>query len=113
MTYSKFRPVVIPGREPFNLTDVYVLSQEIPPHAEVMRSVPADPTDTSTWGLTFTGVMDAIEKGPQSHAEGRTGVPGVPVWALGMVFAGLVLMAIGFLLNEPVSMLIYTMIHGS
>lgn len=112
-TYSSKPPVVVPGYEPFNLTDVYVLSGEIQPHAEVMRTIPVDPTDTASWGLSWTGVMDAIEKAPQSHAEARSARPPVPVWPVAMIVAGLALMAIGWMLNGPVSLLIYALIHGS
>jgi hypothetical protein len=110
-TYNT-NPVVVPGYESFNLTDVYVLSQEIPPHSEVMRSITVSATDTSSWGLSFTGVMEALDKSPQSHAKTRTGVPGVPVWALAMIVAGLALMAFGWLLNDPITHLIYGAIHA-
>lgn len=103
---------VIPGREPFNLADVYVLSGELPAHTEVLRSIQADPTDTASWGLSFTGVMEALDKAPQSHAKGRTGEPWAPVWALAMIVAGLALMAFGWMLNEPVAQLIYGSIHA-
>jgi len=113
-TYSTRKPpVVVPGYEPFNLTDVYVLSGELPSHTEVLRQIEVSPIDTSSWGLSFTGVMEALDKAPQSHAKGRTDVPGIPVWALVLIFAGLVLMAIGWLLNEPVAWFIYRLIHGS
>jgi hypothetical protein len=112
-TYSTKRPVVIPGYEPFNLADAYVLSHEIPPHTEVMRSITVSPTDTSEWGLSWTGVMNAIEEAPQSHAKGRTGAPWVPVWTLVVIFAGLVLIAFGWVLNDPITHLIYGAIHAN
>lgn len=81
------------------LSDFYINdSQEIPPHDDA---------------LSFTGVMDAFDKAPQSHAEARSSRPGVPLWAVALIIAGLALMAVGWLMNEPVSILIYTMIHGS
>jgi len=52
------------------------------------------PTDTASWGMSWTGVMEAISEGPQSHAGERKGGGRVPVWALACLFAGLVL--IGF-----------------
>lgn len=109
---TTYKPVIVPGHEPFNLADVYVLSHEIPSHDEVLRSIQADPTDTASWGLSFTGVMEVLEKAPQSHAKGRTGEPWAPAWAIAMIFAGLVLMAIGWMLNEPVAQLIYGSIHA-
>jgi hypothetical protein len=112
VTLYNTQPVVIPGYEPFNLTDVYVLSQEIPPHAEVMRSITVSATDTSSWGLSWTGVMDAFDKAPQSHAKDRTGEPWVPVWALALILAGLVLMAVGWLLNDPITQWIYGALHA-
>ena len=112
-TYSTKPPVVIPGHEPFTLADVYVISGAIPPHDEVLRSIVVQPTDVGDWGLTFTGVMEALENQPQSHAKRRTDVPGVPVWALAMIFAGLVLMAFGWMLNDPITHLIYGAIHAN
>lgn len=52
------------------------------------------PTDTASWGMSWTGVMDAISEGPQSHAGERKGGGRVPVWTLLCLFVGLVL--IGF-----------------
>jgi len=62
--------------------------------------------------LSFTGVMEVLEKAPQSHAAGRTGAPGAPVWALVAIFAGLVLMAFGWVLNDPITHFIYGAIHA-
>jgi len=64
-------------------------------------------------GLTWTGVMDAFAEAPQTHAEARSARPPVPVWPVALILLGLVLMAFGWLLNEPISLLIYTAIHGS
>jgi len=111
-TYDTRKPPVIPGPEPFTLEDAYVISGALPDHHDVMRSITVDPCNTSSWGLSFTGVMEALEKAPQSHAEGRTDAPGAPVWAIAMIFAGLVLMAIGWLLNDPIAQLIYGSIHA-
>jgi hypothetical protein len=109
ITYPDGYRVLVPQPiRPFNLSDAYVLSGALPSHDEVLRSI----TDTSEWGLSFTGVMDALDKAPQSHAEGRTGEPAAPVWAIAMIFAGLVLMAIGWLLNDPITQLIYGAIHA-
>lgn len=44
--------------------------------------------------------------------EPRTRVPRVPVGAMGMIVLGLALMAVGFLMNEPVSWAIYRWIHS-
>lgn len=71
-----------------------------------------DLTVVSSDGLSFTGVMEVLENQPQSHAKGRTGEPWAPVWAIAMIFAGLVLMAFGWMLNEPVAQLIYGSIHA-
>lgn len=40
---------------------------------------------------TWTGVMDAISNGPQSHDGTRAGRGRAPMWALVSVFSGLVL----------------------
>jgi hypothetical protein len=79
------------------------------PQATVYSS---HPDDTLTGALSMTGVIRAIEKGPQSHAEGRMGAPWVPAWTLAVIMLGVVLMAIGFLLNEPITWVIYRTIHG-
>ena len=113
-TYSSSKPpVVVPGYEPFNLEDAYVISDALPAHTEVMRSITVSPTDTSEWGLSWTGVMGAFDKGPQTSHKTRTDVPGVPVWGVALIVLGLALMAFGWLLNGPVSLLIYTAIHRS
>ena len=88
------------------------ISQEIPARRGRRRSGNRPDQQLTAWGLSFTGVMDAIEKGPQSHAKGQTDAPWVPAWALLRIFAGLVLMAVGWLLNDPVSHLIYGVIHA-
>lgn len=81
------------------ISDAYVFdSQELPSHDDA---------------LSFTGVMEAIEKGPQSHAKPRSAGPGVPLWAVALIVAGLALMAFGWLMNDEVSLTIYMMIHGS
>lgn len=63
--------------------------------------------DTLAGGLTWTGVMRAIEEAPESHAEPRSGVPRVPVWSVASVFLGLVLMAVGFVLNAEVAAFVW------
>lgn len=82
------------------------------PSASLWQSVPP-PEDTLGGGLSFTGVMEAFDKAPQSHAKGRMDGSGVPVWGVALIVLGLALMAFGWLLNDPVSLLIYTAIHGS
>ena len=108
-TYStkSFVPV-IPGPEPFTLSDVYVLSGVVPTHEEVMASIEVDPTEP--W-LSFTGVMDAITEAPETHAEARADHPPVPVRYVLLVFLGLVLMGIG-LVREWLGLWIWAVIHG-
>ena len=113
MTIYSSKPPVVPGYESFSLSDAYVLSGALPSHDEVMQSITVDACDTSAWGLSWTGVMEAFDKGPQTSHKARTGAPGVPVWGVALIVLGLTLMAFGWLLNEPVSLLIYTAIHGS
>lgn len=57
--------------------------------------------------LTVTGVIRAIVKDPETHAEDRTGIPRVPVWSLAAIVSGLVLMAIGWVLNDPVAQFVF------
>lgn len=87
---------------PFRFDEAYVLSQDISAlQAEVtalgyvqdtvpvvdLRAHPAD-------YVTMTGVFEALEKGPQSHAERRNRDGRVPVWALVCLFVGFVLVGL-------------------
>jgi hypothetical protein len=94
-TYSQKHIPVIPGDIGLP-TDAYIYTGPIPDHATVQAYVPT--TDTLAGGLSWTGVMDAIEKGPQSHAEASAADRGMPVWALACVFGGLVLMALAMVM---------------
>jgi hypothetical protein len=86
---------VIPGREityqVSALTDSYVITQDIP-------TAPAAPIDTLAGGLSWTGVMRAIEEAPQSHAKGRTDRRGTPAWALVCLWLGLALIGLTLVL---------------
>lgn len=59
--------------------------------------------------LTYTGVMRAIEEGPEMAAEPSARVP---AWSLLAIVVGCVLMALGWMLNDPVSYLIYSLMQG-
>jgi hypothetical protein len=101
-----YSPVpVVPG--PYRLEDTYVISRDLPP--PVTQPVPEDgrlqvmrprwkadplPTDTASWGLSFTGVMDAFSEPPQSHRKRRSRVRPIPVWTLVVIFLGLVLVGL-------------------
>jgi hypothetical protein len=76
--------------------------------AETPRFLEVPPADI----VTVSGVVRAFDKEPQSHAKGRTSLPRVPVGAVALIVLGLTLMAIGFLMNEPLAWLIYGVIHG-
>ena len=67
----------------------------------VLRPVPR------TDALTVTGVMRAVEKGPSSVVERPSRVPRVPVWSLASIVSGAVLMAIGWLMNDPVARMVF------
>lgn len=99
-TFEQWPPVV---RGRYTGEDTEVLTVVIPrePEAE----------DTLAGGLSWTGVIEAIEKGPESHAEPRTWRGPVPVWPMVLVFLGAVLMAFGFVLNEPVSRALWALLH--
>lgn len=71
----------------------------------------AGPVDTLAEGLSWTGVMRAIEKGPEIAAEPRSAVPRVPVWSLASIVSGAVLMAVGWLMNDPVSRMVFEVIQ--
>lgn len=106
----------------YDLADAYVFTGEIPPPESYRVGVDyaypqatvysSHPDDTLTGALSMTGVIRAIEKAPQSHAKGRGDRPAIPVWTLAIIMLGVVLMAIGFLLNESIAWAIYRMIHG-
>lgn len=66
---------------------------------------------TTVDGLTMTGVIRAVEKGPESHAEGRNRPTWAPMWALVLVFVGGVLAALGLLFQDPVARMIWEAIH--
>lgn len=87
-TRTPFVPVV-PGHEPFSLSDAYVLSGAIPPPEAYLS-----PADTLDGGLSWTGIMDALEKTPRSHAETRDTDGAVPVRYVVFLFLGLVLTAL-------------------
>lgn len=62
-------------------------------------------------GLTMTGIMEALEKAPQSHAEARTARRGVPVWAVACLWLGTVLVALGLLLTDQVAWMVWSWLH--
>lgn len=127
--YEIYGPPVVPG---YRLEDSYIITQDIPPPSMLpvgeiqledgqtmiiaqpqllpnggWQTLPSDTLDGS---LSWTGVMDAFVEVPQSHAKGRTARGPMPVWPVVLILAGLVLMAIGFLLNGPVSLLVHGVI---
>jgi hypothetical protein len=55
-----------------------------------LTTAPIAPADH----VTMTGVFNALEKGPQSHADARYGVRRVPVGYVALVFAGMVLIGL-------------------
>lgn len=95
-TSASHTPVVpvIPGHEPFSLADAYVLSGPISPPHTYLTDAATPPVDTLEGGLSWTGVMEALDNHPQSHAKGRRDDPRVPVWSLVVLFVGLVLTAV-------------------
>jgi hypothetical protein len=98
---------VVPG---FKLEDAYVFTGEIPPpavvqaHTQRWHKVNSHSPDA---GVSVTGIMRALDKGAEMPAERPSRVPRVPVWSVACVFAGSVLMAFGWMLNSPVSRLIW------
>lgn len=58
-------------------------------------------------GLSVTGVMRAIDEAPEMPTEARSPVPRVPVWALACIVSGLVLVAIGLVLRDPVARVVW------
>jgi hypothetical protein len=73
------------------------------PYITYTQDIPPTPAVTTVDGLTWTGVMEAIQK----PAERRTAVPRVPVWALAAIVWGIALIGLGLCLNQPVSILIW------
>lgn len=96
-TSRSTRPVpVVPGHIGLP-TDAYVISQPIIPPEVVAAYTPS--VDTLDGGLSWTGVIHALEEAPQSHAERRTGAGGGSGWAVACVFAGLVLIGLSLFLG--------------
>lgn len=56
--------------------------------------------------------MGAFSKGPETVAEATAYRAPMPVWPLALVFCGLVLMALGLVLNDPVARALYALAHG-
>lgn len=92
---------VVPGdlHDGFTLADAYVLSQDVSAIQAEARALGYLRNDTLAGGLSWTGVMDAISNGPQSHGDGRTTGRGAPVWALVCVFLGLALIGLSLFIN--------------
>lgn len=90
----RLAPPVIPGRDYSCPKDAYIFTGPIPPPTMWSVVDSTQPVDTLAGGLSWTGVMDAISEGPQSHAEPSAAGRGVPGWSIACVFAGLVL--VGF-----------------
>lgn len=98
--YAKSYVPVVPGdlhdfRGEIRLEDAYVVSQDVSvlqPHVVTyLTDAETPPRDVLEGGLSWTGVMEAVGKGPQSHAEGRNHDGRVPVRYVVLVFLGLVL----------------------
>lgn len=64
---------------------------------------------TSGWDVVRRALVTPTAEYP---VEPRALVPRVPVWSLVSIVSGLTLVAVGWLLNDPVSQLIWGMIHG-
>lgn len=77
------------------------------PLAEVVTERIPDPSEY----LTMTGVMRAIEKGPQMHHKRRGRGWRVPVWAVACIVFGSPLAVLGCLATRPVAEAIYWWIH--
>lgn len=70
--------------------------------------VKADPRDY----VTMTGVLEAFENQPQSHAEGSGRSGRMPVWPIACVFVGLVLAAFGLVFNDETTRFVWSLITG-
>lgn len=67
--------------------------------------------DSQDIPLSMTGVMEALEKAPQSHAGRRTMFADTPVWAVTCLWAGIVLVALGLLLTDQVAWVVWSWLH--
>jgi len=97
---------VVPGdlhdfRGDVRLSDAYVISQDVSAIQLEARArgyltdAETPRVDVLDGGLSWTGVMDALQKHPQSHAKGRNDDPRVPMRYVVLVFVGLLLTGLG------------------
>lgn len=56
--------------------------------------------------------LSVVIEAPEKPVERRSHVPRVPVGGIVLVMLGMTLMAFGLVLNEPVSLFIYGLIHN-
>lgn len=99
----------------WQLQDAYVLTGEIPDytlytHFEPDTTVPvtdvaAHPADY----VTMTGIMDALEKAPETHAAPRARYPR---WAVTSVAVGGLMAVLGIGLANPIAQAVWSLIHG-
>lgn len=100
-TYRSLNSVpVVPG----DARPTTWVSQQVGDLTIVIKAERPDDLDAA---LSMTGVIRAIEKGPQSHAERRSRGWRVPVWAMACIVFGSPLMVLGLFANRPVSAAIH------
>lgn len=71
-------------------------------------TLPAHPADY----VTMTGVMQALEEGPHGHAETRPGNGWGMALSIATAFVGVVLVALGLVLNDPMTHLVWSVLNG-
>lgn len=95
--------------------DAYIFTGPIPPPTMWLMGEIDDTTQVIPQpvhvDLSITGVMRAIDKGAEMPVERPSVVPRVPVWAVASVALGMVLMAFGLVLQDPLAMAVYEVIR--
>lgn len=62
--------------------------------------------------VTMTGVLEAFENQPQSHADRSARPALMPVWPVACVFVGLILVALGLVFNSQTTRFVWSLITG-
>ena len=64
-----------------------------------------------TWRDAMARSWKTVAKASQRPVDGRTWRDGIPLWAMVCIVSGLVLMAIGFLSQDPVARWVWSVLH--
>jgi hypothetical protein len=86
------------------LDDAYVISQDITALTETQHTLPV--------GYIPASDCVTVMKGPEIVRTARARRERVPVWSVASMFAGTVLMAMGWGFNAPIVQWVWSALHG-